>query len=117
MAGVVDSFQIVKSFKEVSTREVEYYKIIWDQDLLDILNNKIKPLVEQAAKDKVKSSFVISGINKGKTLTEATGIDAAIFTADESLRKPSCALIRESYYGKMVSCCKSGIIKSYPNGR
>ncbi len=89
VAGVVDSFQIVKSFKEVSTREVEYYKIIWDQDLLDILNNKIKPLVEQAAKDKVKSSFVISGIDneKAKTLTEATGIDAAIFTADEKLLK------------------------------
>ena len=89
MAGVVDSFQIVKSFKEVSTREVEYYKIIWDQDLLDILNNKIKPLVDQAAKDKVKSSFVISGIDaeKAQTLSEATGIKADIYTADEKLLK------------------------------
>lgn len=87
--GVVDSFQVVRNFKEVRTREVEYYKIIWDQDLLDILNSKIKPLVEQAAKDKVKSSFVISGIDaeKAQTLSEATGIKADIYTADEKLLK------------------------------
>lgn len=87
--GVVDSFQVVRNFKEVRTREVEYYKIIWNQDLLDILNSKIKPLVEQAAKDKVKSSFVISGIDaeKAQTLSEATGIKADIYTADEKLLK------------------------------
>ena len=76
-------------YEAISTREVEYYKIIWDQDLLDILNNKIKPLVDQAAKDKVKSSFVISGIDaeKAQTLSEATGIKADIYTADEKLLK------------------------------
>jgi uncharacterized membrane protein YphA (DoxX/SURF4 family) len=89
VAGIVDSFQVVRNFKEIKTREIEYYKILWDQDLLNILNGKIKSLVEQAGKENVKTSFVISGIDdeKAKALTEATGINAEIFTADEKLLK------------------------------
>jgi hypothetical protein len=89
VAGIADSFQVVRNFKEIKTREIEYYKILWDQDLLNILNGKIKSLVEQAGKDNVKTSFVISGIDdeKAKALTEVTGINAEIFTADEKLLK------------------------------
>lgn len=89
IAGVIDSFQVVQSFKEVKSREVEYYKINWDKDMVSVLTERIKPLVEQAAKDKVKTSFVISGIDedKAKSLSEATGIQADIYTADEKLLK------------------------------
>jgi len=89
IAGFKDSFNIVKSFKEVQQKEEEYYDIIWDKDFIAIFVNVIKPLKEAAAKDKVSMSVVISGIDeeKAKLLAQETGLDVEYLTADEKLLK------------------------------
>ena len=84
-----DSFNIIKSVKEVKEREETYYDIIWDQEFINVLKDKIKPLRDAAAKDKVTMSVVISGIDgpKAQLLALATDLDVEYLTADEKLLK------------------------------
>jgi hypothetical protein len=74
--GVKDSVTYAKKFVEVKAKQEEYYKITWGADFLKVFTEKVKPLVDAAAKDKVTASVVISGIDdeKAQTLAEASGI-------------------------------------------
>lgn len=84
-----DSFNIVKSLKEVRKRDETYYDIIWDKDFINILKDVIKPLKDAAAKDKVPMTVVVSGIDaaKAQLLAIESGLDAEYLTADEKLLK------------------------------
>lgn len=84
-----DSMSIVKTLNEVKEREVTHYKIIWDQDFIHTLKAVIKPLMDDAAKDNVKLSVVVSGIDQEKAdlLAKETGIETDYYTADEKLLK------------------------------
>lgn len=84
-----DSFTINNVFERIEEKEVDHYKTIWDNDFIYTLKTVIKPLVDAAAKDNVKTAVVISGINqeKAESLAAETGIQADYFTADEKLLK------------------------------
>ncbi len=84
-----DTISVTKTFVEVKQRQEEYYEVVWDEDFLSTLKTVIKPIVDAAAKDKVETSVVISGIDndKAQSLALATGINAEYLTADEKLLK------------------------------
>jgi hypothetical protein len=79
----------VKTFKEVQEKEETYFDIHWDQSFLDVFKTVIKPLMEDAAKDKVKMSVVVTGIDKEKAdlLAKETGVNAQYLTSDEKFIK------------------------------
>jgi hypothetical protein len=87
--GKVDTINVVKSFVKTESKEEEYYEIKWDSDFVNILKNTINPIILAAAKDKVETSFVISGVDQEKAdaLAKETGIKAQFLTADEKLLK------------------------------
>ncbi|MCZ2100169.1 MAG: hypothetical protein LC107_01365 [Chitinophagales bacterium] len=80
---------VSKALSKVEEREVDGYKIVWDNDFIYTLKSVIKPLMEQATKDNVAMAVVTSGIDaeKADLLAKETGIDAQYFTADEKLLK------------------------------
>ncbi len=84
-----DETKIEKTLEKVDEREVNKYKIIWDNDFIYTMKSVIKPLFDNARKDNVKLSVVVSGIDKEKAdlLAQETGIDVDYFTADEKLLK------------------------------
>jgi uncharacterized membrane protein YphA (DoxX/SURF4 family) len=84
-----DSMNIVKTFKEVSEKEVVDYNIRWNKEFLRQFNDVIRPLVEAAANDGVGTGVVISGIDQEKAdlLAKETGLKAEFHTADEKLLK------------------------------
>ena len=63
VSGFKDSTSIVKTFKSVTEREEKQYDIVWDVDFINTLKSVIKPLYDDAKKDKVKMSIVITGID------------------------------------------------------
>ncbi len=89
VATFKDSFNIVKSLKDVKEREETYYDIIWDKDFIKILRETIKPLQDAAAKDNISMSVIISGIDapKAQLLASESGLNAEYLTADEKLLK------------------------------
>jgi uncharacterized membrane protein YphA (DoxX/SURF4 family) len=84
-----DTISTQKTFVEVKSRQEEYFQTLWEPEFLDRFVRQIKPLVDDAAKDKVKASIVISGIDEEKAmaLKEISGINASYLTADEKLLK------------------------------
>ncbi|HRO07748.1 MAG TPA: DoxX family protein [Saprospiraceae bacterium] len=84
-----DSITVVRVLKDVTEKEVMHYKIIWNPDFIEIMKSVIKPLMDNAAKDKIKLSVVISGIDQEKAdlLAKETGIITDYYTADEKLLK------------------------------
>ncbi|MBK9734226.1 MAG: hypothetical protein IPO92_04360 [Saprospiraceae bacterium] len=89
VSGYKDSMQIVKSIKEIKNKDEVYYDIEWNPEFLATFINVIKPLNDAAAKDNVKMSVVISGVDaeKAATLAKESGINAEFLTADEKLLK------------------------------
>ncbi|MEZ4911943.1 MAG: DoxX family protein [Saprospiraceae bacterium] len=89
VVGFRDSIQIVKNFKEVTTKEVDSFKIEWDKDFLSSMMDVVKPLQEKASKANITTSIVTSGLDSAtaQDLLTASGISAAIYTADEKLLK------------------------------
>lgn len=87
--GFKDSVQIVRNIKEIKSKEVKTYDIVWDDKFIQILKNVILPLQKEAANDNIKMSLVVSGIDEDKALSlaEISGIEAQILTADEKLIK------------------------------
>lgn len=89
VAGFKDSTQVVKNFKEITTRDVDSFKIEWDKDFLTAMTDVIKPLQVDASNDKIKMSVVTSGLDgaTAQELLKASGLNADVYTADEKLLK------------------------------
>jgi uncharacterized membrane protein YphA (DoxX/SURF4 family) len=87
--GYKDSLSIVKSVREILTKEVPSYDLVWDEDFILTLKSVILPLQKAASGDNVEVSVVVSGIDEEKaaSLAEASGINVPYYTADEKLIK------------------------------
>jgi len=87
--GFKDSTQVFKTVKNINSKEVKVYTVVWDENFIKVLKEVILPLQQDALKDKVSTSVVISGIDEEKamSLAKETGIDAQYLTADEKLIK------------------------------
>lgn len=87
--GFKDSVTTVRNIDKIATVDKEINVYTWDKSLVKVLNQKIKPLVESAQKDKIPAVVLVSGLDKEKvaSLAAAADLDITFHIADEKFIK------------------------------
>lgn len=89
IAGSKDSFEIVKNLVRTEMRKEVKDVVQWDESFVKIIKEKIRPFTDKAEQSGVKTTMVISGVDRPKidALAEATGLDIDFYKADDKLIK------------------------------
>jgi hypothetical protein len=89
ISGTKDSFNITKKLLRTDKREELRDEVVWDESFTAVIKNVIKPFTDAAAKNGIKSTMVISGVDMQKVdaLRLSTGLDIDYYKADDKLIK------------------------------
>ena len=84
-----EEIELVKSVKEVNTREETQYDYVWEDAYLSDYKEVIKPLIESAKAGGYEVSLVAGGADETmlKDLTGEADMDIKLYTADDILLK------------------------------